>query len=225
MTRFLRISILVAAVAAIGATGALANVPDAGLSTTPEVITATPDGSIAYTVTVIGTNNTPVSGAVVEVFVGALTFPLWSQCVGQLATPSGVDGILIGTTNASGTGQATFFFEGGGCVQVGGGDFVAKVKADGIPFGEPTLNSPDITNSGGERPDENGENTCAPQGGGGVATVGLSDGTEHTGAISGGLVDICSNMTGPNFEDPVGLPDAVILSTYIVEGTTCTCVN
>jgi hypothetical protein len=225
MARFLRVSLIVAAVAALAATGASALVPDPDASTTPDVISATPDGSFPYTVVVRATGGTPVPGALVEVWIEDSAFPLWSQCVGQVAT-SEPDGLKIGSGNAGGGGSISFFFDGGGCINVGGGGpYVSRVEADGILFREPTINSPDIVNTAGERPEEVDENTCAPQGGGGTATVGLSDAVEHTQNIALGLVDRCSNFTGPNFDDGVGLPDAVILTDYIVEGTTCTCVN
>jgi hypothetical protein len=215
MARFL----LLAAAFSMVATGAFANIPDPVLSDAPEMITVTPNANFGYTVTVEGQLG-PVNGAFVELEVNPLLDPLVAWCTGQ------VHPIITGVTAPDGT--VTFLIGGGGCIDNDAGTnapFIAEISADGIVLGNARINSPDITNSSGERATEDRANGDPPASNcdAGSTTVGLSDAVEHTPAISQGLVEPCSNFTGPDFDDPVSLPDAVIVTPYITAGFTCGC--
>lgn len=225
MARFLRISLVAAALSAFCAAGALANFPVPELSNVPDVMTVTPDASFGFTVNVQGQGG-PINGAFVSVHVGGLNDDLLAYCVGQLrAGPDGDDGsYLIASGNTNAGGDVTFLIAGGGCIPTEslGENWVVEVRADGVVLDNVVINSPDIVSTAGLRPIAAGADNCDPQGGGGVTDVGLSDAVSHTGNIALGLTDLCSKMTAP-FTDPVALPDAVVLTGYIVAGTSCTC--
>jgi len=210
-------SLLLALVGVFAATAAVANIPDPNLSDVPDMITITPDGSFAYTVTIIGAQG-PVNGANVEIRLTGFADPVAAWCLGQ-AHPS-----MFGTTDAN--GQASFNIAGGGCVRNAAnslGEVVSQVFADGIEMAQPDINSPDVVNASGVLytdatfvfDDTNGDGTGTP-----VARVGLSDAVFHTGPIANGLVEPCTNFTAP-FNDVVALGDAVIVTPFIVFGASC----
>ncbi|NNF06874.1 MAG: hypothetical protein HKN21_08940 [Candidatus Eisenbacteria bacterium] len=208
MARFFRISLVLAIVGMFAATAAMANIPDPALSNCPAFLTITPDGSFTYTVTVNGATG-PVNGSLVEIRVSAQADPVVCWCVGQVH-PS-----ITAVTNAS--GEADFNIAGGGCVSaagLGGGAVVAQVLADGIELCQIEINSPDAVDSGGFLPTDDdyvGDANCV---------VGLADAVFHTGPIAGGTAEVCSNFTDP-YDDTVALGDAVIVTPYIVNGTSC----
>ena len=175
---------------------------------------------MGYQVVIRQSNCLPVNGALVEIEFNPAVAPKVGYCVGQGGFGGGT--VVVGVTNEA--GEAVLFIQGGGCVSVGD-PFVARVKADGVVMGEPRINSPDIVDTAGNRADETGVSTCGAGGGAApdMLTVGLSDAVEHTGSIALGLADFCSNFTGPDFDDAVGLADAVIVTGYVTAGTSCTC--
>ena len=224
MARFIRVGALVLAVMAASATGALANVPDPELSTVPGVLTVTPDGSFEFKVDVESQAG-PVAGAVVEISFAAATDTLVAWCVGQTHP-------IITASDGDGDGSVSFFVEGGGCVDFAslppGFPAVAQVRADGILLANIDVNSPDIVNdTNGLRSTEDGPprnalgSNCAGMPSG--TEVGTGDAVEHTPNFSLGLVDVCSNFTGPDFDDAVGLPDVVVATPYLASGTACAC--
>ena len=185
------------------AAGALANIPDPQLSDVPNVI-ATPGGSMAYTVTVVGSQG-PVDTALVEIVFSPAADALVCWCSGQ-AHP-----VISAVSNAA--GEATFFIEAGGCVDPARlGSTVAEVYANGILLNSVGLTSPDAVDGTGNLPTDGGYAT------GGVCTVGLSDATFHTGPISSGTYEFCSDMDS---DLGVALADAVLLTTPISSGETC----
>lgn len=210
MTRFIRTGLVIVAACAFGATAAVANIPTPENSNVPKMMTIAPDGLFGFAVNVGGTLG-PVNGAFVECTVAAASDPLVAWCIGQVhPTFSAIANVA---------GDVTFFVAGGGCLPTGNR---VEIKADGIPIGTAAINSPDIVNGAGQRALTSGQDNCDPQVAGSTG-VGLSDAVAHTGNIALGLVDRCSNMTGPNYDDNVGLPDAIILTTYITAGTSCSC--
>lgn len=188
---------------------ALANIPDPELCDCPSILTITPDGSFSYTVTINGPIG-PVIGSLVEIRVSAQADPVVCWCIGQVH-PS-----ITAVTNSA--GDATFNIAGGGCVTaagLGGGAIVAQVFADGIELCQVEINSPDAVDSNGFLPTDDdyvGDASCL---------VGLSDAVFHTGPIASGTAELCSNFSDP-FDDTVALIDAIIVTPYIVGGTSCT---
>lgn len=227
MARFLRLSLVVAASLALAAS-ASANIPTPEASNVPDILTIAPDGFVSggatgYSVNVAGPLG-PVSGAIVEIEFAPGAAPntegLVAWCNGQ--THPIVSGV------ANGAGDASFFIEGGGCINpadYGGGSFVAQVRADGIVLGEPGVNSPDVTNNAGQLPTDtnmatrpDGASNCDT--GTNTTEVGLADAVFHTVPIAISSDEFCSNVDG---NPGVGLGDGVILTVYIQGGASCSC--
>lgn len=207
MARFVRIGLL-AAIALCVAAAAFANIPNPALSQVPDAITIAPDGSIGYNVTVNGSQG-PVVGAQVQLRFTAQSDGLICWCSGQ------VHPTISAITN--GAGQVTFFVAGGGCVEEGEttNPTVCQVFADGVELKQIFVNSPDVQNSQGQKVTDTGYVSD------GVCEVGAGDAVYHTGPIVNATVDFCSNFTGPNFDDAVQLGDAIILTPFVIAGTSC----
>jgi hypothetical protein len=219
MARFIRAGALVTAILALSATVVLASIPSPEDSTVPDVLTVTPDGTFEFQVIVESTTG-PIDGALVEIEFAPATDTLVAWCVGQDHP------VISGTAD---DGVASFFVEGGGCLDQAelpaGFPLVAQVRADGVLLANVSVNSPDIVNdSNGLRATEDGPprdalgNNCA----GGTTEVGTGDAVEHTPAFSLGLTDLCSNFTDP-WDDPVALVDIVVATPYLATGVSCTC--
>ena len=144
------------------------------------------------------------------------------------------------STVSNAIGEADFNISGGGCVvsaltgedtRYNGGNIEpVRVTADGQLLGEVGVNSPDVVNTDGLLPTDtieatrpDGQDNCSVQNNLGSTEVGLADAVFHTVPFSLGTVEKCSNFTGPDFDDPVGLPDAVVATPYIKSGTSCAC--
>jgi len=203
MRRTREVLALATALGVLSAGLCFANIPDPSLSDVPNVV-GSPQGTLPYTVTVVGSQG-PVDTALVEIVFDAAADALVCWCTGQ-AHP-----VISGVTNAA--GQVTFFIEAGGCVDPARlGSTVAEVYANGILLNSVGLTSPDAVDGTGNLPTDGGYAT------GGVCTVGLSDATFHTGPISSGTYEFCSDMDS---DLGVALADAVLLTTPISSGETC----
>ncbi len=233
MARFLRISLIAAAVMALAATGAMANIPDASLSNVPDYLTVTPTGDFDIVIQVNGPQG-GVNSAVVDIEFSADATGLiaWADPIpASAATP-----VHYETTpgepyrayrvTADANGEARIKIAAGGCLtpsgfdDFGGGPFIVQVRADNVFLGEVAVNSPDAVNKDGYLPTDSAleASTCA----GGTSEVGLADASFAAAAITGGLVQPCTKFTAP-YSDPVTLADASILADYITAGAGETC--
>jgi len=208
MNRILRAGLIAAAALAIVTTGAMANIPDAGLSVTPDFITITPDGNFDVVIVVNGQLG-PVPGAVVTIQFSpdATRLVAWSDPVQNGDVPShyecNTEPYRTYTSVADANGQAHFHIAGGGCIEsaaytaANGTLYITHVEADHVPLGEPQVNSPDVVNSVGHKctytqvnPD--GENLCE----GGVSQVSANDAAYHAPSFKGYASEVCSDYTG-----------------------------
>ena len=193
--------------------------PDPELSEVPDCITITPDGSFEYRVTVMGSDLGvpcgPLPGLLVEIEFLPVANSMIAWRVGQ------PNPVVAAVTDLN--GDARFYLEGGGCVldtQVAGcvNQAVARVSAGVVLADVLCVNSPDAVDGSGTLPACAPTTTCS----GGITTVGLSDAVYHTNSIAGGLPDRCSKFV-ESFDAPVGLADAVIVTAYVLLGSTCPC--
>ena len=221
MSRLIRVSILAVSALAIAA-GAYANIPDPALSDVPAAITLSPgtiyDGNPigTYVVHVEGPIGA-VNGALVEVEVS----PDADVLIGWCGNPyNQIHPLLTAFSDAN--GDASFTFYGGGCIdpdEFEGASFIAQVRANTIPLGQPYLTSPDAVNSQGRTATQTEESNCT----GGSTEVGLSDAVYHTRPIKLALPDeVCTKMTPP-FDGPIEVVDAVFLTPYIKNSNICAC--
>jgi hypothetical protein len=211
MARFARMILLAGSVGILAASLAVANIPQADLSTVPSCMIVSPDGALDYTVEVIGSIG-PVNGADVEILVYTDADALVSWCVGQ-NHPS-----ILGNTDAN--GQYTFNIAAGGCVDaIRHGDVVYRVFADGVPIGEGSpqlpgaIVSPDAVNEAGLLPTD-GDYVADTE-----SAVTLADAVFHTGPIVTAVLEQCTDF---NSDDVINVSDAVIVTPYIINATSCT---
>ena len=204
MRRTREVLALATALGVLSAGLCFANIPDPSLSDVPNVV-GSPQGTLPYTVTVVGSQG-PVDTALVEIVFDAAADALVCWCTGQ-AHP-----VISGVTNAA--GQVTFFIEAGGCVDPARlGGTVADVYANGILLDSVGLVDPDAVDGAGNLPTDAGYSS------GGSCVVGLSDATFHTGPISSGVYEFCTDIDS---DSSVGLADAVVLTGPISAGESCT---
>jgi hypothetical protein len=201
----------------------MANIPDPTLSDVPGAITLSP--GTQYTGNSVGSFDVlvqgplgAVAGSIVEVEIASDADAIIAWCVGQTHP------IQTATTNTAGI--ASFTWLGGGCAEYDGPklwlSFIAQVTADGIVLAEPFITSPDIVNSNGRRSEEIDaplsvpDTTCVS----GFSTeVGLSDAVEYTAPIQLGLDEPCAKLI--DFDQPVGVGTAVLLTPYVQFGNKC----
>jgi len=195
----------------LAASLAMANIPDASVSTVPECMIVSPDGALDYTVNVSGLLG-PINGAQVEIFIYNDADALVSWCTGQVH-PS-----ILGTTDPN--GNETFNIAAGGCVDAARfGAEVYRVYADGIPIGEASqfspgaIVSPDAVNEAGLLP------TAGSYAADATAQVTLSDAVFHTGPIVTATLEKCTDFNSDGF---INVSDAVIVTPYIILATFCT---
>jgi hypothetical protein len=242
MSRFLRVTILLAAATALCATGSLANVPDPELSEVPPVLSVSPTTEITvaqgglqpltFAVTVIGATG-PVAGSFVELEFGPEADELISWCTGQThPVLSGISG--------SGTwppGVVEFDVLGGGCITPGaypGAAAIWTLTADGILLAEGYVTSPDAVNAAGKLPTDSrpggkprldgGLPNCEDPDGDGTYTTesGLGDAVFFTRPFATGEPEECAQF-GPPWVGPIDLTDTVLATAYLKNSGTCTC--
>jgi hypothetical protein len=190
-----------------------ATIPDPGIVVAPDVLTITPDGSFGYTVTLIGDSG-PRPNTPVELHFSPEAEALIAWAEGQEHP------LITGTTDQN--AQVTFYIAGAGCIDwdrfAGTGPYIVQVRSEGDILNEPMVNSPDAVNSAGQLPTQLGTSICED----GRINVALSDAVFHTAPIKQGLVEPCSKLTSP-FDDPVGIGDAVLITTYVMSGASAAC--
>lgn len=231
MSRSIRVSILLAVALGLAAAGAWANIPDPNLSNCPDGLTLSPGtlhGNVGtYAVQIQGPLG-PVNGAKVVVEIAPDADPQIAWCTDQ----AGKHPVQMDFTNAS--GEVSFTWQGGGCMNPNGpfnfNTYIVKVTADNVTMAEPYISSPDVVNTQGRRANELEApiyEETSPGSGVWTTEAGLADGVEHTAPIQLSLTERCSKLSpdplSGSFLAPVGLSDAVELTPYIQEGTSCTC--
>ena len=202
---------------------AAADVPTAGHSTLPEMITVVPDVppwplATSNLVNVAGSEG-PVTGALCELVFDATAQGLLQWCGG---TP-----LASVSTVTDGNGDAEFVILGGGCIVGTDPDLVVpivpvQVFADGVYLGDCDINSPDVVNSGGLKvthpsfaPDTNGASQP-------ISTVAIGDAVFHTPAVINNLPEPCTVFTGDPVSNGVSLSDAQVITNYVLNASTCT---
>jgi hypothetical protein len=235
MTRFLRAGLIAAAALAIVSTGAMANIPDPGLSVVPDFITITPDGNFDV-VLVINGQLGPVQGAVVTIQFSpdATRLVAWSDPVQNGDVPSHLECTAepyrTYTSVADVNGEAHFHIAGGACIEdapyaaANGTLYITHIEADHVPMKESQVNSPDVVDGSGNKCtytqiNPNGVSTCDING---VSTVSANDGAYHAPQFKNGLVDVCSDFTSPYGDGGSGA-DASIAADYIKNSKSLTC--
>ena len=179
-----------------------AGIPDPALSDIDNVI-ASPGGSLAYSVTILGSDG-PVEDAIVRLVFSAEVQPLVCWCSGQVQPE------ISATTNASGV--ATFHVAAGGCFDPAQfNDPPVQVFANGILMDEVGMVSPDAVDSGGLFP-------WQPWNLGATCGAGLPDAVAHTGPIKSGAYSFCTDL---NSDGAVGILDAVMVTPSIKAGAFC----
>lgn len=185
------------------------------LSSVPAAIPVTPNGSLAYSVRIVGTGG-PVSGVNVEVRFNTVGDSLTCWCDGSPYVP-GVPHAFAATTNAGGV--ATFHLAAGGCIEnqlaaiPGDKNFAAEVYANSCKLAECGIVSPDaVDNSGRVSTDSPVWNPA------GVCAVGLADAVRHTSPLATATYSWCTDI---NVDHAVTLGDATTLTPYLAAATSC----
>jgi hypothetical protein len=214
MARFFRLSLLLA-VAGIMATAAVADVPDAVFSDVPDKLTifpafqAYPGVSNWNEMTIKSNLGVPVAGAQIDIIFDEADLFCW--CNGQ-AQPTI-------TANANGSGYAYFEIYGGGCADISrtaGGEYPARILADGILMRRVQVNSPDVVDEFGVLATDG----WAP---GGTCQVKGNDASWHTPGFINNLVEPCTKVDQTKaITDPVDGTDASILTPFIIANSNCT---
>lgn len=194
MDRRLKLASLLSAVAVMAASLASAGIPDPVLSTVKNVI-ACPDGSIPYSVTIVGTSG-PINNALVELRYTAQgnTDACW--CTAQTHP------IISATTNASGI--ATFNIAGGHCLNPAtiAGGIAVEVYVNSIKLKEVGQVSPDVIPGATEPP----------------CQVTLADASTFTAPLANGTFGFCFDL---NSDGAVTLSDAIIFTPPAANAASC----
>jgi hypothetical protein len=214
MNRFLpRIAVLTVAGLALVAT-AEAIVPNPDLSNVPDCVVISPNGALAYCVTIAGEAGVINASRVELRFTNvADTMVCWCSPRPTPRPPSFFQ-------NTGPTGVACFNLLGGGCIQrglaaiPGTRKYAGEVFADNIKMQEFGIVSPDAADAAG-RIATNQNPTWDPMG---SCLVGLSDAVRHTTPLATNVYNWCSDI---NCDDIVGLFDGVNLTTYLAQAISC----
>lgn len=172
----------------------LAGIPDPALSTVKNVIVC-PDGSIPYSVTIVGTSG-PINNALVELRYTANgnTGACW--CTAQTHP------IISATTNASGV--ATFNIAGGHCLNPAtiSGGIAVEVYVNSIKLKEVGQVSPDVVPGVTEPP----------------CQVTLADATSFTTPLATSTFGFCYDL---NSDGGVTLSDAILFTPPAANAASC----
>mgnify|MGYP000240449255 CR=1 FL=1 len=194
MDRRFKLAGLLSVVAFCAATVASAGIPDPALSTVKNVI-ACPDGSIPYSVTIVGTSG-PINNALVELRYTANgnTGACW--CTAQTHP------IISATTNASGI--ATFTIAGGHCLNPAtiSGGIAVEVYVNSIKLKEVGQVSPDVVPGVTEPP----------------CQVTLADATSFTTPLATSTFGFCYDL---NSDGGVTLSDAILFTPPAANAASC----
>ncbi len=225
--RFRYVLLAVALLAGAVGTDAAADLPPIGEWQIPPAVTVTPDGSFACHMVIIA-NSVPVPDVPVDVIFSPAAAALVAFTepvpVGADVPVVETDGTTTFTRITDANGEVDFHIAGAGCVANKSGTtepFIVQVRADNIVLAEPVVNSPDAVDADGILPEELGYSICDQATS--STSVGLADALFHTAAVKQGLEEICTDFTDDD-NPAVGLADAGILTPYVREGTSGSCV-
>lgn len=188
--------------------------PFPGTSVVPNVVYS-PGGTLTYTVTVRDLAADPVAGATVRLEPTAAADGLINWCSGQSHEPTA-------TTNS--LGQASFQIAAGGCIDPARlGDDAFRILAEyayvpgyneEVQLAARGSLSSDAVNLAGYLPTDPLHEVD-----GGSGVVSLSDAVFHTGPLSTGTYEFCSDFDS---DGVIGLSDATIVTGDLVSGPICT---
>jgi len=204
MGRSLRLLLAALTAGALTASFCSAGIPDPSLSSAGNVL-VNPDGSLQYTVSVVGQSG-PIDSAIVQLVFSTETDGLVCWCTGQ--THPTIEAL------SGPTGDADFFISAGGCVDSGlvASPPAVEVFANGFKIAEVGVVSPDAVDDAGLLPLQG----WSP---GGTCQVVLSDAVFHTGPIVSAAYSFCTDF---NSDGAVNVSDAVIATAPIILATACT---
>lgn len=213
---FLRRGVTLALMGIAMASIASANVPDESLSNVPNCLGISPNGGLAYTVTIIGSGGPIPSAAVSLRFTTAGdTLICWCATV-----PGPRPRVIPFPSATNGVGVASISITAGGCIEYGLAaipgvlDFAGEVYADNVKMQEFGVVSPDAVDSAGRLP----TSTTSLWDPAGNCATGLADGVQHTEPLSTATYEWCTDV---NCDDAVGLADASILTPFLAGAATC----
>lgn len=185
------------------------------LSSIPRAIPISPDGSLAYTVRIVGTGG-PINNSSVRIVFTTVGDSLICWCNSSPWVPY-FPHVFTAVTNVSGI--ATFHIAAGGCVENGlaaiPGDqnFAAEVFADLCKMQECGVVSPDAVDNAGRKstdvPVWNPAGSCA---------AGLADAVAHTTPLATATYAWCTDI---NADHAVTLSDAVTLTPFLSNAVSC----
>lgn len=220
MDRFLRRVTAFVVVGAALASVAMANVPVPELSTVPRCLAFSPNGALAYKVTIVGLGG-PVASASVELRFNTPGDTLICWCS---TMPGPRPRSIFGTTNGSGVAQfggtGGVALAAGGCLEYGNigipgtNKFAGEIFANGVKMQEFGTVSPDAVDPSGILP----TNTTTLWNPGGHCSVGLADAVQHTTPLAVGSYEWCTDI---NCDKTVGLADGTILTPFLAQGASC----
>jgi hypothetical protein len=194
MDRRFKIAGLLSVAAFCIATAASAGIPDPALSTVKNVVVC-PDGTIPYSVTIVGTSG-PINNALVELRYTANGNSGACWCTVQTHP------IISATTNASGV--ATFNIRGGHCLNPAtiSGGIAVEVYVNSIKLKEVGQVSPDVIAGVTEPP----------------CQVTLADATNFTAPLSTSTYGFCFDL---NSDGGVTLSDAILFTPPASNAASC----
>lgn len=186
------------------------------LSTVPACIPISPDGTLTYSVRIVGCGG-PINNSRVSLVFNTVGDSLVCWCSSSPYVP-GTPHAFFANTNAAGI--ASFNLSGGGCVEnqlaaiPGDRNFAAEVFADFVKMAECGVVSPDAVDNSGrvstDTPVWNPAGACA---------VGLADAVKHTSPLATATYAWCSDI---NCDHAVTLGDATTLTPYLSAASSCT---
>jgi hypothetical protein len=179
----------------------------------PVAIPVSPNGSLAYVITIICDGRWAIGSRVEIRFTHvADTLVCWCNSV-----PGPRPHSFFATTNN--VGVATFHISAGGCIPYASAaipgtlKYAAEIFADNVKMQECGTVSPDVCDAWGRRATSSPVWDPA-----GACGVGLSDAVYHTMPIGASAYDWCTDING---DQAVGLLDAAILTPYLAAATSC----
>lgn len=218
MDRLLRRVLALAVVGVACASLAAANVPVPELSTVPKCLGISPNGNLAYRVTIVGIAG-PINASRVEIRfnIPGDTLVCWCSVVPDPG-PVPTTHSFFANTNASGV--ATFNIRGGGCIQLGlaaipgANDIAGEIFADNVKMQEFGTVSPDAVDGAGRLP----TTTTSLWDPAGTCGTGLADAVQHTTPLATSVYDWCTDV---NCDNACGVADAVILTPFLSSAASC----
>jgi hypothetical protein len=176
--------------------------PDPAFSDVPNVLMS-PNATLTYTV-MVGSQDGPVAGAVVEIQFSAEAMTLGCWCQGQ------PNDVVQGVTD--GAGEVSFNIAGGGCLNPAFlTEAPAAVYADGRLLAEVGVVNVDAVDGSALFPWQ-GWNP------GSMCAAGTSDAIFHTGPFSTAAYEYCSDLDSNGV---VSLGDSILATPGLAGGAAC----